>query len=143
VQNGIVVGYIPQNDKDLLPDEMRVTDWLANFQTRDIKTRLGAMNFGREEMDLRLGQLSSGQRMKVMFLSLVAQVPDILLLDEPMSNLSLFSRQELRQAVKEFAGPAIIVTHDRKFIQDVADRIYQISNDKLVEISQADFCDEN
>jgi len=131
-ERGARIGYVPQDYTEVLPMKMRAIDWLEDIGAgENVKTLLGAMNFGREEMDQSIGKLSSGQKMKVMLLGLKLQRPDILLLDEPMSNLSLFSRQELRRAIKEFAGPAIIVTHDRKFISEVADRVYEIERSPL------------
>lgn len=129
-------GYLSQDASEKLPMNKLVIDWLSDFnKNENMKTMLGALNFGREEMEKKIGQLSSGQRMKLIFLGLKLKNPDILLLDEPMSNLSMSARQELRQAIKNFSGAAIIVSHDRRFINEVADVAYQIKGGCLQEFN--------
>lgn len=136
VSQDVKIGYCPQDFGEIIDNGVKVIDWLAQWaQSQVIRTWLGAMNFNRKEMNSCFGQLSSGQKMKVIWLMLKLQRPKMLILDEPTSNLSLFSRQELRRAVKEFYGPVITVTHDRKFIEEAADRVYQIDGDKMVEIN--------
>lgn len=88
------------------------------------RTYLGSMRFTHEEMTATIGALSGGQRAKLLYLDMVLQRADVLLLDEPTRNFSPLSCPAVRAALKNFGGTILSVSHDRKFLQEVCDRVY-------------------
>lgn len=92
---------------------------------------MGSMKFTHEEMTGRIGDLSGGQRAKILFLDMVLKGADVLLLDEPTRNFSPLSGPVVRAALKSFGGAVISVSHDRKYLNEVSDRIYKLSESGL------------
>ena len=92
---------------------------------------MGTMKFTRDEMQHTIGELSGGQRAKIIFLNMVLQKANVLILDEPTRNFSPLSAPVIRQALREFRGTIISISHDRKYLEEVADTIYVLSKDGL------------
>lgn len=95
------------------------------------RTYLGSMRFTHEEMTAPIGTLSGGQRAKLLYLDMVLQRADVLLLDEPTRNFSPLSCPAVREALRAFGGTIISVSHDRKYLQEVCDRVYILDADGL------------
>lgn len=95
------------------------------------RTYLGSMRFTHGEMTGRIGALSGGQRAKLLYLDMVLQRADVLLLDEPTRNFSPLSCPAVREALRAFGGTIISVSHDRKYLQEVCDSVYVLDADGL------------
>lgn len=127
----IKVGYMPQNYEDILSSEDTPISFLTEIGSTDertqIMTYLGSMKFLPEEMLHPINALSGGQRAKLLLLKFDLQSQNVLLLDEPTRNFSPTSQGELRQVFKNFPGVIITVSHDRRFLRDVCNRIIELT----------------
>lgn len=92
------------------------------------------MNFTKEEMFHPIFELSGGQRAKLYFSKMILDQAKVLILDEPTRNLSPLSNPEIRKALKEYRGVILAVSHDRKFIEEVFDRVLRLTSDGLEEV---------
>jgi ATPase subunit of ABC transporter with duplicated ATPase domains len=124
-------GYMPQNywevmDYDLTPQEfLRLSRRKEDVQR--VLTLLGSLKFTAEEMSHPIGGLSEGQKCKILLCGLVQQGCDVLVLDEPTRNLSPLSNPQIRRMLNDYGGCIIAVSHDRRFIAEVANRILDFS----------------
>lgn len=137
-RNDIKLGYMPQNYDEVLDYDSDVIAYLWDGRKKDdlsmIRSYLGALRFTTEEMEHPIRELSDGQKCKVLLMKLIIGHCDVLLLDEPTRNLSPLSGPKVRQILNEFKGCIISVSHDRKFIEEVAETLYRLSTDGLVKI---------
>lgn len=99
----------------------------------DIRRALGRMLFTDEDMDKRISSLSGGERAKLGFAEMMMKSSNFLILDEPTNHIDLAARESLEKALKEFDGTVLFVSHDRYFLESVADKIYAIENKSLTE----------
>ncbi|MBR0384984.1 MAG: ABC-F family ATP-binding cassette domain-containing protein [Erysipelotrichaceae bacterium] len=133
----ISVGYMPQNYREVLDYGMTPVQYLTSIcQDRSrCQSLLGAMKYTTEEMEHLIDDLSEGQKCKLLLAGLILQKSEVLLLDEPTRNLSPLSNPEIRRILNEYNGCIIAVSHDRQFINEVCDHIYELDEDglKLVE----------
>ena len=97
----------------------------------EARSFLGAMHYTTQEMERPLGELSGGQRAKVLLLKLGLTETDVLLLDEPTRNFSPLSGPEIREMLRAFPGAILAVSHDRKFIAEVCDRVLILTENGL------------
>lgn len=134
----ITVGYLPQNYGDLLPTDISPVEFLLKNQEYEMKSKiqsyLGSLKFTSDEMEHKIKQLSYGQRCKVMLIHLVINQFNVLLLDEPTRNLSPLSNPVIRKIFGDFGGCIISISHDRKFIDEVCDTVYEISNQSFIKM---------
>ena len=128
-------GYMPQNYAELLGGGVTPVEFLAETGSREeissIRTFLGSMKYTADEMTHPAGELSGGQKAKLLFLRMILQRCDVLLLDEPTRNFSPLSGPVIRDALKSFGGAIISVSHDRKYIAEVCGRVYRLTADGL------------
>lgn len=134
----IRAAYMPQNyDEGLLGDRTPV-DLLCPTGHREEVTRartlLGAMKYKTEEMDHPARALSGGQRAKLLFLSMVLQGANVLVLDEPTRNFSPLSAPVIRQALADFPGAILSVSHDRLYLDQVCTRVLELTGEGLREV---------
>lgn len=127
--------YMPQNYSDLINDEESPVQFLSEKydkeeQTR-IRTYLGSMKYTADEMNHRIAELSGGQKAKLILLKLSMSGANVLILDEPTRNLSPLSGPVVRNALRSFSGAIISVSHDRRFMEEVCDSIYELTPDGL------------
>ena len=131
----ITACYMPQNYEETLPFDVTPVDYLAPSGEKEevttARTFLGAMKYTAEEMFHPVGELSGGQKAKLLLLRISLTEADVLILDEPTRNLSPLSGPEIREILKGFPGAIISVSHDRKFIEEVCDRVYRLTPDGL------------
>jgi ATPase subunit of ABC transporter with duplicated ATPase domains len=134
----IKAGYMPQNYEEILDYTMTPIDFLVSSgQKEDITkafTFMGGMKFTREEMEHKIGDLSGGQKAKLILLKLILDGCNVLVLDEPTRNLSPLSNPVIRGVLSEYKGTIISVTHDRKYLEEVATTVYELSKDGLKRI---------
>ena len=128
--------YMPQNYNELLDNKKSPLDYLemiSNDRTRSASL-LGSLRFTTEEMTHRITDLSEGQKCKTLLAGLILSDPDVLILDEPTRNLSPLSGPELRRMLCEYKGAILAVSHDRLFIEEVADTVYELDETGLHKI---------
>ena len=133
------VCVMPQNYDELLPPEETPVAFLApSGKKEDIteaRTYLGAMHVTTQEMERPIRALSGGQKAKLLLLRLGLTETDVLLLDEPTRNFSPLSGPEIRAMLRAFPGAIISVSHDRKYIDEVCDTVYRLTENGLEKLS--------
>lgn len=129
------VGYMPQNYQETLDMNLDAVSFIHPYQDKTlIRKFLGAMKFTHQEMESPIGNLSGGQQAKILFLKMVYDKNDVLVLDEPTRNFSPLSNPEIRKALKEFNGCIISVSHDRKYLKEVCDKVLNLDKNGLVSV---------
>ncbi len=128
--------YMPQSYAERLDQDKTPLEFLNVSYDKALveraRTLLGSMRFTHEEMTGRIGALSGGQRAKLLFLDMVLQEADVLVLDEPTRNFSPLSAPVIRQALRGFGGTIISVSHDRRYLSEVCDEVYTLTADGLL-----------
>ena len=132
--------YMPQNYSELLdmsstPVDVICPSWDPELRKK-ARNHLAALRFTADEMDHRVGGLSSGQQAKLFLLRIEMSDPNVLILDEPTRNLSPLSGPVIRQMLRNFSGAVISVSHDRRFISEVCDTVYELGPDGLSDVTQ-------
>ncbi len=134
-RDDIKVGYMPQNYEDTLNSYEYVLDFLVPSKKKEELTKarmfLGNMKFTREEMTGKISNLSNGTKAKLFLTKLVIDECDVLILDEPTRNVSPLSNPLIRKVLKEFKGTIISISHDRKYIEEVVDSLYILTENGL------------
>jgi len=127
--------YMPQNYAEKLDYGKSPAEYLAgNYTKADItkaRTYMGSMKFTHEEMTGKIGGLSGGQKAKILFLDMVLRNANVLVLDEPTRNFSPLSGPVVRAALRHFGGAIISVSHDRKYLGEVCDKVYELTGNGL------------
>ena len=127
--------YMPQNYAEVLDYDATPLEHLSAVYAREKLTRarslLGSMRFTHEEMTGKIGSLSGGQRAKLLFLDMVLQEANVLLLDEPTRNFSPLSAPVVRKALRDFGGAVCSVSHDRKYLAEVCDEVWELRPEGL------------
>ncbi len=134
-KNNISLAYMPQDYFDAMDPGQTAIDFLSRSAYKSehtaVRTFLGSLEFRPEEMFLPLGQLSGGQRAKLYLAKMVFSEAGYLLLDEPTRNLSPLSAPKFRAALSKYMGGIIAVSHDRKFIRELFDKVYRLDEEGL------------
>lgn len=143
----IKVGYMPQDYNDILNSYDNVLGFITNGSKNKeeiTKSRmyLGNMKFTPEEMTGNIDNLSGGSKAKLILMKLVLDKCNVLILDEPTRNVSPLSNPVIRKVLKEFKGTIISVSHDRKYIEEVPNKIYLLTNNELNLIEKEDFIEK-
>lgn len=132
----IIVGYMPQTYDDIFANYEYVLDFLVptNNQEEITKARmyLGNMKFTREEMTGKIKNLSNGTKAKLFLIKLVLDKCNVLILDEPTRNVSPLSNPVIRSVLKAYQGTIISISHDRKYIAEVIDNLYELTEHGLI-----------
>jgi len=135
-RDDIKAGYMPQNYYEVMDYNVKVLDYLWDgrntAQRSRVQSFLGALRFTSEEMEHPVGELSDGQKCKILLVKLILDHCDVLILDEPTRNLSPLSGPVIRNILKEFGGCIISVSHDRKYIAEVAQKVYELRQNGLI-----------
>ena len=139
------VGYMSQNYEDELLNYMSPLDYLAKevgASTKEeltkIQTYLGSLKFTYEEMNRSIFSLSGGQKAKIFFTKLILKKVNVMLLDEPTRNISPLSNKSFIKSIRQYKGVIIAVSHDRNFIYQVFDEIYELSSETGLQQIQRD-----
>lgn len=131
----INVQYMPQNYEELLNLEMTPVEYLDTSGDKEeqtkIRTFLGALKYTADEMSHPICQLSGGQKAKIFLLKMSMSGANVLILDEPTRNFSPLSGPVIRRMLKEFPGAILSISHDRKYMDEVCDKIYYLDEDGL------------
>ena len=127
------VGYMPQNYEDLLDLSQTPVEYLAESGHKDeitkVRTFLGSMKYTALEMEHSISELSGGQKAKVLFLKMILDECNVLLLDEPTRNFSPLSNPVIRDVLKSYKGAIISISHDRKYIKEVCDLKFELTEE--------------
>ena len=133
----IKASYMPQNYEELLNMEQTPVEFLTVTSHKDeistIRTYLGSMKYTADEMTHKIADLSGGQKAKLLLLKMNMSGSNVLILDEPTRNFSPLSNPVIRNMLKQFGGAILTVSHDRKYISEVADKVYELTECGLVE----------
>lgn len=134
-RSDISFAYMPQNYQELLDPEKTPLEFISRGGSKEervvINNRLASLRFTPDDMARRIKELSGGQKAKILLLSLTLSEADILLLDEPTRNFSPLSGPVIRGILQSFSGAIISVSHDRKYIDEVPDKVYELTPDGL------------
>lgn len=129
--------YMPQNYDDLLDLDVTPVEFLDETGDKAIRMRirtyLGSLKYTADEMDHPIRELSGGQKAKVLLLKMSLADTNVLILDEPTRNFSPLSGPVIRQMIASFPGAVISISHDRKYIDEVCTKVYELTEDGLVE----------
>ena len=132
----IKVSYMPQNYEELLDMEQTPVEFLTETGDKDeiskIRTYLGSMKYTADEMGHKIGDLSGGQKAKLLLLKMSMSGSNVLILDEPTRNFSPLSNPVIRNMLRGFGGAILTVSHDRKYIGEVATKVYELTEQGLV-----------
>lgn len=137
IGHNVQIGYFAQNQAQLLDEELTVFDTIDQVATGDMRLRindlLGAFMFGGETSEKKVKVLSGGERSRLAMIKLLLEPVNLLILDEPTNHLDMPSKDVLKEAIKVFDGTAIIVSHDREFLDGLVDKVYEFGGGRVKE----------
>ncbi len=137
IGHNVKIGYFAQNQASLLDGEITVFDTIDRVAVGDIRTKirdiLGAFMFGGEASDKKVKVLSGGERTRLAMIRLLLEPVNLLILDEPTNHLDMRTKDILKQAIKDFDGTVIVVSHDRDFLDGLVDKVYEFGGGKVRE----------
>ena len=126
---------MPQNYEELLNLDMTPVDFLDVTGDKEERTRirtyLGSLKYTVDEMEHPIRELSGGQKAKILLLKMSLSGANVLILDEPTRNFSPLSSPVIRGILSEFPGAIISISHDRKYIDEVCDKVYELTSEGL------------
>lgn len=135
--HNVKIGYFAQNQAQLLDESITVFDTIDNVATGDIRTRirdiLGAFMFGGEASDKKVKVLSGGEKTRLAMIKLLLEPVNFLILDEPTNHLDMKTKDILKDAIKDFDGTVIVVSHDREFLDGLVDKVYEFGGGQVRE----------
>ena len=137
IGHNIQIGYFAQNQAQLLDESLTVFQTIDHVAKGDIRLRindiLGAFMFGGEESDKKVKVLSGGERSRLAMIRLLLEPVNLLILDEPTNHLDMASKDVLKEAIRAFDGTAIVVSHDREFLDGLVTKVYEFGEGKVKE----------
>ena len=137
IGHNVKIGYFAQNQASLLDGELSVFDTIDRVAVGDIRTKikdiLGAFMFGGEASEKKVRFLSGGERSRLAMIRLLLEPVNLLILDEPTNHLDMRSKDVLKEALMEFDGTVICVSHDRDFLAGLASKVYEFDDGKVRE----------
>lgn len=137
VGHNVKIGYFAQNQAQLLDGELTVFETIDNVATGDMRTKvrdiLGAFMFGGEAIDKKVKVLSGGEKTRLAMIRLLLEPVNFLILDEPTNHLDIPSKDVLKEAIADFNGTVILVSHDRYFLDGLVDKVYEFGGGKVRE----------
>ena len=129
IGHNVKIGYFAQNQAQLMDEELTVFDTIDRVATGDIRTKirdtLGAFMFGGEASDKKVKVLSGGEKTRLAMIRLLLEPVNLLILDEPTNHLDMQSKDVLKQAIRDFDGTVIVVSHDREFLDGLVEKVYE------------------
>ena len=137
VGHNVQIGYYAQNQAQLLDGEITVYDTIDRVAKGDIRTKirdiLGAFMFGGEASDKKVKVLSGGERSRLAMIKLLLEPVNFLILDEPTNHLDMRTKDVLKNAIREFDGTVIVVSHDREFLDGLVTKVYEFGGGRVRE----------
>ena len=137
IGHNVKIGYFAQNQASMLDGELTVFDTIDNVAVGDIRTKirdiLGAFMFGGEDIEKKVKVLSGGEKTRLAMIKLLLEPVNFLILDEPTNHLDMRTKDILKEAVRDFTGTVIVVSHDREFLDGLVDKVYEFGGGKVRE----------
>lgn len=137
IGHNVKIGYFAQNQAQLLDGEITVFDTIDRVATGDIRLKirdiLGAFMFGGEASDKKVKVLSGGEKTRLAMIKLLLEPVNLLILDEPTNHLDMRTKDILKDAIKEFDGTVIVVSHDREFLDGLVEKVYEFGGGRVRE----------
>ena len=137
IGHNVSVGYFAQNQDELLEENKTVFQTIDDIAVGDIRTKirdiLGAFLFSGEDIDKKVKVLSGGERSRLAMAKLLLKPYNLLVLDEPTNHLDMRSKDILKKALKDYEGTLILVSHDREFLDDLVEKVYEFRDKKIRE----------
>ena len=137
IGHNVKIGYFAQNQAQLLDESVTVFDTIDRVAVGDIRTKirdiLGAFMFGGEASDKKVKVLSGGEKTRLAMIRLLLEPVNLLILDEPTNHLDMRTKDVLKQALKEFDGTLIVVSHDREFLDGLVSKVYEFGQQRVRE----------
>ena len=137
IGHNVQIGYFAQNQAQLLDENLTIYETIDRVATGDMRLRindlLGAFMFGGETSEKYVKVLSGGERSRLAMIKLLLEPVNLLILDEPTNHLDIASKEVLKEAIKAFDGTAIIVSHDREFLDGLVSKVYEFGGGKVRE----------
>jgi ATP-binding cassette, subfamily F, member 3 len=137
VGHNVSIGYFAQNQDELMDENITVFDTIDKVAVGDIRTKirdlLGSFLFRGEEVDKKVKVLSGGERSRLAMVKLLLAPANLLVLDEPTNHLDMRSKDILKQALINYDGTLVIVSHDREFLDGLVNKVYEFKNKKVKE----------
>ncbi len=135
--HNVKIGYFAQNQAQLLDGEITVFDTIDRVAVGDIRLKirdiLGAFMFGGEASDKKVKVLSGGEKTRLAMIKLLLEPVNLLILDEPTNHLDMKTKDILKQAIKDFDGTVIVVSHDREFLDGLVEKVYEFGGGNVRE----------
>lgn len=135
--HNIQIGYFAQNQASLLDGELSIFKTIDEIAVGDIRTKirdiLGAFMFNKEDSEKKVKVLSGGERTRLAMIKLLLEPVNLLILDEPTNHLDMKTKDILKQALLDFDGTLIVVSHDRDFLDGLVNKVYEFSNGRVIE----------
>ena len=137
IGHNVEIGYFAQNQAQLLDENLTVFETIDRAAVGDIRLKirdiLGAFMFGGDASDKKVKVLSGGERSRLAMIKLLLEQVNLLILDEPTNHLDMRSKDVLKEAIREFDGTVIIVSHDREFLDGLVTKVYEFGGGKVKE----------
>ena len=137
IGHNVQIGYFAQNQAQLLDEEITIYDTIDQVATGDMRLKindlLGAFMFGGETSEKKVKVLSGGERSRLAMIRMLLEPVNLLILDEPTNHLDMPSKDVLKEAIKAFDGTAIIVSHDREFLDGLVTKVYEFGGGRIRE----------
>lgn len=137
IGHNVQIGYFAQNQAQMLDNCLTVFDTIDSVARGDVRLRindiLGAFMFGGEASEKKVSVLSGGEKSRLAMIRLLLEPVNLLILDEPTNHLDMRSKDVLKEAIKAFDGTAIVVSHDREFLDGLVTKVYEFGNGKVIE----------
>ena len=137
IGHNVQIGYFAQNQAQLLDESLSVFDTIDRVARGEVRLKindiLGAFMFGGEASEKKVKVLSGGERSRLAMIRLLLEPVNLLILDEPTNHLDMPSKDVLKEAIKAFDGTAIIVSHDREFLDGLVSKVYEFGGGKVRE----------
>ena len=138
IGHNVKIGYFAQNQATLLDGDISVFDTIDRVAVGDIRTKirdiLGAFMFGGEASDKKVKVLSGGEKTRLAMIRLLLEPVNLLILDEPTNHLDMKTKDILKQAIKDFNGTVIVVSHDREFLDGLVEKVYEFGGGQVIEL---------
>lgn len=137
IGHNVKIGYFAQNQAQMLDGDITVFDTIDRVAVGDIRTKirdiLGAFMFGGEASDKKVKVLSGGEKTRLAMIKLLLEPVNLLILDEPTNHLDMKTKDILKQAIKDFNGTVIVVSHDREFLDGLVEKVYEFGGGQVKE----------
>tara|TARA_R110001583_G_scaffold145096_1_gene297144 strand:+ start:97141 stop:98772 length:1632 start_codon:yes stop_codon:yes gene_type:complete len=137
IGHNVKIGYFAQNQASLLDEELTVFETIDHIAVGDIRTKikamLGAFMFGGDETTKKVKVLSGGEKTRLAMIKLLLEPVNVLILDEPTNHLDMRTKDIIKDALKDFDGTLILVSHDRDFLDGLAEKVFEFGNKRVKE----------